>query len=34
MKYHIYVDMVDTFGKLGFWWLDARVEIILSTNEG
>ena len=33
-KYHKQVDMVDTLGKLGFWWLDARVELILSTNGG
>ena len=34
MKYHKQVDMVDTDGKLGFWWLDARVELILSTSGG
>ena len=33
-KYHKQIDMVDTFGKLGFWWLDARVELILSTSGG
>ena len=33
-KYHIQVDMVDSIGKLGFWELDARVELILSTSEG
>ena len=26
--------MVDTNGMFGFWRLDARVELILSTNEG
>ena len=34
VKYHIQVDMVDIFGKLWFWELDARVELILSTGEG
>ena len=26
--------MVDTIGKLGFWKMDARVELILSTRRG
>jgi hypothetical protein len=26
--------MVDTLAKFGFWELDARVELILSTGEG
>jgi hypothetical protein len=25
---------VDTFANYGFWELDARVELILSTDEG
>ena len=35
VKYHILAGMVDTIGKtLGFWELDARVELILSTGQG
>ena len=35
VKYHIYVGMVDTIGKnLGFWELDAWVELILGIAEG
>ena len=35
VKYHIQEGMVDTIGKtLGFWELDARVELILNTGEG
>ena len=32
-KYHKQVDIVDTIGDFGFWELDARVELILSTSE-
>ena len=34
VKYHIQVGMVDTMENFGFWELDARVELILSTGEG